>query len=372
MWSTGFINNETYYVIDGADIGSNCTSYSPYQFSYNAGGFILGAAAMYNHTESKVWKDRLDGLIKGSQVFFVGDNNDIMAEVACEPVDRCNIDQQSFKAYLSRWLAAATKWAPDTYETVIPYLKASAKAAINQCVGGDNGRMCGLKWARNEGKYDGSTGVGQQMAALEVLLSTTIKNRAAPLTAETGGTSKGDVNAGSGDIGKKDPIQTFSPPTAGMKAAAAFITLFVLAGIFGAVVWLLFDETSDKNMMGQVKGSIANLKSTVTGGTAAAAGVGVVGAAERGRGSSVAVEKGAQTTTGDVSSRSSRISEKAIEDMPVTVTRVRRDSSNSTRRLSNMPLGWPRNSVARPGPVGQAVTTDDVDRIEPVDAQHGR
>ncbi|KAJ4145867.1 hypothetical protein LMH87_004699 [Akanthomyces muscarius] len=372
MWGTGFINNETYYVIDGAAIGSNCTTYSPYQFSYNAGGFILGAAAMYNHTESKAWKDRLDGLIKGSQVFFVGDNNDIMSEVACEPVDRCNIDQQSFKAYLSRWLAAATQWAPDVYDTVMPYLKASAKAAVNQCVGGDNGRMCGLKWARNEGKYDGSTGVGQQMAALEVLLATTIKDRAAPLTADSGGTSKGDPNAGSSDIGKKNPIPTFDPPTAGMKAAAAFITMAILSGILGAVAWLLFDETSDKKIVAQVKGSIANFKSTMAGGAAAGAGVGVVGAAARGRRSSPVDEKGVQTTTGYVSDRSSHISEKAMEDMPVTVNRVRRDSSNSTRRLSNMPLGWPRNSVARPGLVGQAVTTDDADRIEPVNPRHSR
>ncbi|KAM3501153.1 hypothetical protein MY10362_005787 [Beauveria mimosiformis] len=375
MWSTGFINNETYYVIDGADIGSNCTSYSPYQFTYNAGGFILGAAAMYNYTESRAWKDRLDGLIWGSKVFFVGDNEDIMSEVACEPVDRCNIDQQSFKAYLSRWLAAATKWAPDTYDTVIPYLRASAKAAVNQCVGGDNGRMCGLKWARNEGKYDGSTGVGQQMAALEVLLSTMIKNRSPPLRADTGGTSKGDVNAGSGDIGRKDPVATFTPPTAAMKAAAAFITLAILGGLAGAIVWLLFDETSDKKLMAQLKGSMANFKSTLTSGTAAGVGILGAGAAENRR-SSPLNEKTIQPTAGEVSNRSSRVSDKATEDMPVIVNRVRSDSSNSTRRLSNMPIGWSqdsmsRNSVSRLRPVGQAVTTNDADCIEPVDPQHG-
>ncbi|KAM3547585.1 hypothetical protein MY1884_009513 [Beauveria asiatica] len=376
MWSTGYINNETYYVIDGADIGSNCSSYSPYQFTYNAGGFILGAAAMYNYTESRAWKDRLDGLIWGSKVFFVGDNEDIMSEVACEPVDRCNIDQQSFKAYLSRWLAAATKWAPDTYDTVIPYLRASAKAAVNQCVGGNNGRMCGMKWARNEGKYDGSTGVGQQMAALEVLLSTMIKNRDPPLRADTGGTSKGDVNAGSGDIGRKDPVATFAPPTAAMKAAAAFITLAILGGLAGAIIWLLFDETSDKKLMVQFKGSMANLKSTLTTGTAV--GVGILGAgagAAENRRSSPLNEKTKQPTADEVSNRSSRVSDKAIEDMPVIVNRVRSDSSISTRRLSNMPIGWSqdsmsRNSVSRLRPVGQAVTTDDADRIEPVDPQH--
>lgn len=355
MWSTGFIDHQTYYVIDGADIGTNCTDHVPYQFSYNAGGFILGAAAMYNHTESKAWKDRLDGLIEGSKVFFTGDNNDVMEEVACEPVDRCNIDQQSFKAYLSRWLAAATQWAPDTYATVIPYLQASAKAAINQCVGGDNGRMCGMRWSRNNGKYDGSTGVGQQMSALEVVLSTMIQSRKPPLTSETGGTSVGDVNAGSGDIGRKDPVPTFDPPTAGMKAGAAFLTLFILAGIFGAVVWLLFDETSDKKMAAQAKGAFANFKSTITGGPGADLGM---GAAARGR-SLPMDEKAAQMTGGSGSNRSS-----AIEEPSMVVTRVRSDSISSSRRASNMPLGWPRNSVARPGPVGEAISSED--RIEPV------
>ncbi|TQV92093.1 hypothetical protein V2A60_004393 [Cordyceps javanica] len=369
MWATGFINHETYYIIDGAAIGNNCTEYSPYQFSYNAGGFILGAAAMYNHTESSAWKSRLDNLIKGSQVFFVGTNKDIMSEVACEPVDRCNIDQQSFKAYLSRWLAAATQWAPHTYNTIIPYLRASAKAAVSQCVGGSNGRMCGLKWGNNDGKYDGSTGVGQQMAALEVLLSTSIKSRKTPLTADTGGTSKGDVNAGSGDIGRKDPVPSFSPPTSAMKAAAAFITLAILTGITGAIAWLLFDETSDQKMMNQVKDSIANFKSTVKGEAAAGAGAGagILGGAAGRRRRSPVDEKTGQVATDNGSSHSSRISEKPIENMPVTVNRVRSNSSNSTRRQSNMPIGWPRNSVARPGPVGQAVTTDDADRIQPVD-----
>ncbi|KAJ6786273.1 hypothetical protein PWT90_00813 [Aphanocladium album] len=364
MWSTGFIDHESWYVIDGADISTNCTDHVPYQFSYNAGGFILGAAAMYNHTESQTWKDRLDGLIKGSQVFFTGDNNDIMEEVACEPVDRCNTDQQSFKAYLSRWLAVATQWAPNTYNTVIPYLRASAKAAVNQCVGGNNGKMCGLKWSRNDGKYDGSTGVGQQMAALEVVLSTIIKSRGPPLRADTGGTSTGDVNAGSGDIGRNEPLPSFGPPTAAMKAGAAILTMAIVLGIFGAVIWLLFDETSDKKMAAQFKGSIANFKSTMAGGAAAGAGTGV-GVAVRGRRTSPVDEKAVQMTTGSVSDRDS-----TIQDSSMAVHHVRSESTNSTRRQSNMPLGWPRNSISRPGPVGQAISSED--RIEPADAHHNR
>lgn len=363
MWDTSFIDHETYYIIDGADIGSNCTKFSPYQFSYNAGGFILGAAAMYNFTESKVWKDRLDGLVKGSQVFFTGDNKDIMTEVACEPVNRCNTDQQSFKAYLSRWLAVATQWAPDTYKTIYPYIQASAAAALKQCTGGSNGRMCGLKWNDN-GKYDGSTGVGQQMAALEIVLATTIKSRKSPLTAANGGTSQGNAGAGSSDIGRTDPLPVLSPINTGDRAGAAILTIAILLGIFGAVLWLLFDETSDKNMSQQIKGSMANMK----GANAERAGAaGIAGeAAASGHDSPAFHDKAARAGATSVSSRSSRISEKALPQPPLS--RVHTGSSGDTRRASNMPIGWPRNSVPRAGPLGQAVSTDEpvTDHILPV------
>lgn len=46
------------------------------------------------------------GLIDGANAFFQGQ---IMYEVACEPGNTCNIDQQSFKAYLARWMAATTR-----------------------------------------------------------------------------------------------------------------------------------------------------------------------------------------------------------------------------------------------------------------------
>lgn len=198
MIDVGFID-KYWRVIDGAHIGTNCTDHVPYQFSYNAGGFILGAAAMYNYTENSVWKDRLDNLLGASRVFFTGPDKNIMTEVACEPVDRCNLDQQSFKAYLSRWFAAITKWAPHTYDFVMPYLRASAVAAAKQCVGGNNKRMCGLKW--NQDKYDGSTGVGQQMAAMEVTLACLIQDRPAPVSHGNGGTSKGNPGLGGGDMG---------------------------------------------------------------------------------------------------------------------------------------------------------------------------
>jgi len=113
-----------------------------------------------------------------------------MYEVACEPGGNCNIDQLSFKAYLSRWMAASTKVAPWLYDQMQPFLAASAMAAAQSCVGGDTGTMCGTKWYT--GGWDGSFGVGQQMSALEVIQSNLITQVQGPVTNNTGGTSKGD------------------------------------------------------------------------------------------------------------------------------------------------------------------------------------
>lgn len=52
-----------------------------------------------------------------------------MIEVACEQGANCNIDQQTFKAYLSRWMAASVKVAPWTHDKIMPLIRQSALAA---------------------------------------------------------------------------------------------------------------------------------------------------------------------------------------------------------------------------------------------------
>ncbi len=128
-----------------------------------------------------------------------------MTEPACEPDRICNIDQLSFKAYLSRWLASTTKLAPYTFRTIKPLLRSSAQAAAKQCSGGDTGRKCGHRWIDGK-KYDGSEGVGQMMSALEVMqvnLMLPDEVRQAPASQDKGGTSQGDVAAGSGGDNKQ-------------------------------------------------------------------------------------------------------------------------------------------------------------------------
>jgi hypothetical protein len=70
-------------------------------------------------------------------------------------------------------MAASTKVAPWLYDDIKPYLAASAQAAALSCTGGDDGTTCGTRWWNN-GVWDGATGVGQQMSALEVIQSNLI------------------------------------------------------------------------------------------------------------------------------------------------------------------------------------------------------
>lgn len=247
--------DENYRIYDGSHIEDGCTSIVPYQFSYNAGSFMLGAAAMYalaektnNSADLEVWRERVDGLLNATEeVFFLtaGDDPPIMFEVACEGVGLCDLDQLSFKAYLSRWMAATTKWAPWTYDRIKPLLENSAKAAAHQCTGGNNGRMCGLKWANNSGAWDGTTGVGQQMAAMEVVLATMVQQAEAPVTNNTGGTSAGDPGGGGSDIGRTDPQGSivFAPVTAGDRAGAIICTIIICASLLAAMVFMMSDET---------------------------------------------------------------------------------------------------------------------------------
>ncbi|KAG6013303.1 hypothetical protein E4U43_007371 [Claviceps pusilla] len=336
MVSVGYID-QYWRVIDGAHIGANCTDHVPYQFSYNAGGFILGAAAMYNYTEKPVWKDRLDNLLDASKVFFTGPQKNIMTEVACEPVDRCNLDQQSFKAYASRWLAAITKWAPHTYDFVMPYLRASAVAAAKQCVGGNNKRMCGLKW--NQDKYDGSSGVGQQMAAMEVTLACMIKDRPAPVTFQTGGTSKGSPGSGGSDMGRTEPKPpSYKPITAGDQAGAAILTAAVLIAMMAGISWMFVDEWSDKSALQQFEGFYQSTSAAIFGLVNDKLGL---------RHQLLTEEKDEDISTRSKRSSASSAMEqnRGAAEATVTICRIRSEGAGTPKRLSNMPIGWPRQSM---------------------------
>jgi hypothetical protein len=162
------------------------------------------------------------GLLSATiQVFFP---DGIAFEPACEADGfSCTIDELSFKAYLIRWMAAATKLAPFIYDNVKAVLETSAKAAALQCSGSPvdhpNGRMCGSSWSK--GSWDTSSGVGQEMAALQVIQGNLIQQAKAPLTGSTGGTSPDNPAAGTSNPSTPTPSPTaIKPPTTGATSSS--------------------------------------------------------------------------------------------------------------------------------------------------------
>ncbi|KAL4912664.1 glycosyl hydrolase family 76-domain-containing protein [Aspergillus aurantiobrunneus] len=196
--SVGYMTND-YMFYDGADAGENCTQLDRVQWTYNAGIYLLGAAAMYNYTEGDpAWRERTTGILNAAQIFFADEPKDVMFERACEPRNTCKLDQRSFKGYLARWMAASTQMAPFTYNMVMPKLRASASAAAKTCTGGSDHATCGLKWTAQQ-YTGGPKDVGIQMAALEVIQSTLAEQVEPPVSEGHGGQSKGNPAAGSDD-----------------------------------------------------------------------------------------------------------------------------------------------------------------------------
>jgi mannan endo-1,6-alpha-mannosidase len=158
-----------------------------------------------------------------------------MREAACESHNTCDVDQRSFKAYLSRWYAATTQMAPWTADTIIPRLRTSAAAAAASCVG-NNQNTCGIIWTNTPPSWDGSYGVGEQMSALSVIMSLLIPSSAVPVTATTGGTSKGNPNAG----GQGDQAPFAGPViTVGERVGAGFVTVALLGLLVLAGWWMI-------------------------------------------------------------------------------------------------------------------------------------
>ncbi|KAH8664213.1 putative dfg5 protein [Xylariales sp. PMI_506] len=230
--------DDNYNVYDGIQV-TNCSDINPVQYSYNAAVITQGVAYMYNYTDGDdVWKTRLDGLLNRTlDVFF---SKGIAYEIACEtPPSVCTADMYSFKGYDHRWLASTTQMAPYTLDTIMPILKTSTQAAVNQCTGGDNGRLCGFHWST--GKYDGTPGAGQEMDVLGALSSLLITTASIPYTNTTGGTSVGNPNAGSSTSTDLNPL---SPINTGDKAGAAIVTIIMLVGGLVFYVWMGMDEGS--------------------------------------------------------------------------------------------------------------------------------
>lgn len=230
-------------VYDGVGVVNStvCPDTDTIQWSYNHGIFLAGAATMYSVTNgSDVWQRRVSGLLESTVKLFYKDN--ILYEQFCEDREFCNQDQQSFKGYLTRWLASTTQLAPFTFDRIYPLLQSSAAAAARACSGapasgfaGIPGTACGFKWTT--GAFDGLIGVSEQMNALSAVMYTLVDKVSAPATADSGGTSKGDAGAGL----NLDPMfPQLSPITLRDRVAAGFVTTAIALGVVGGSAFVMF------------------------------------------------------------------------------------------------------------------------------------
>lgn len=164
----------------------------------------------------------------------------IAVEVTCQPLNNCDTDELSFRAYLARWLAVTAQLVPSLYDTILPYLRDSAQGAAGQCDGGTDGMTCGQEW--NTTVWDGTYGVGQQMSALGMIdsLMIDVEDLKTPYTSSTGGTSKSDPSAGTGtgDSASGPAVDTSKISTAD-KAGAGILTTLVLILLLGGAWWMV-------------------------------------------------------------------------------------------------------------------------------------
>jgi mannan endo-1,6-alpha-mannosidase len=94
-------------------------------------------------------------------------------------------------------MATATQLASYTAGTVYPLLATTATAAASFCNQGTNDTQCTMWWTTTAGPA--TIGVGQQMSALNVFNANMMKfmTSSSVTTANTGGTSEGNPDAGS-------------------------------------------------------------------------------------------------------------------------------------------------------------------------------
>ncbi|KAG8629216.1 hypothetical protein KVT40_003081 [Elsinoe batatas] len=230
-WTVDIGLLQAWNVYDGADENLDCVKQDHTQWTYNAGIYMYGAATMWNVTQNtemaEQWQARTLGLWnRSTELFFAGDARNILYKVACEPGSNCKVDQLSFKGYLSRWMAVTMQVAPFMTPLIRPYLEASARGAAQRCAG-EAGSTCGTRWY--ESGWDGTTGVGQQMCALETFQALLHTSSPGPLSNKTGGTSAGDPNAGTG---REISIEVGTPRTIGTgDKAGAYIITIIMVGV---------------------------------------------------------------------------------------------------------------------------------------------
>ena len=182
------------------------------------------------------------GILQGIEDVF--HRHGVMVEAACEPyAGGCGTDALTFKSFTIRWMVVTAQLVPSLAGKIWPLIRNSAEGAAGQC-SGDGGSTCGYHW--NETQWDGTQGVGQQMSALAPIQAMMIPatDLQAPLTLDTGGTSKADPNAGTdaddpGD--KKGNSEATRKITGADRAGANFVTFLMVVGMLAGTFVLCWE-----------------------------------------------------------------------------------------------------------------------------------
>lgn len=153
-------------------------------------------------------------------------------------------------------MADTAQLCPWTRNSILTAILSSAKAAVETCTGGDNGRMCGMRWGLRQ--FDGEINLGQETGVLSalmtaLLLADTVDENAdyggdsnldglgfkPPLTKDTGGTSIGDPQAGQSRREKAIELLSIEEVDT---IFAVTLTTVVLVGVMVMFVWMGIDD----------------------------------------------------------------------------------------------------------------------------------
>lgn len=189
-----------------------------------------------HQTKSDTWKEAVDGLLGVTlRTFFPQKYGGNILVEPCDEKELCNQNEILFKGLVSSWLALIAVLVPSTYDQILPKLQASAEAAAASCTGMNN-NTCSVRWYQK--KWDGWNGLEEQVIATDVITSVLMMDMPdkAPVTADTGGKSSSDPNAGSGKDGSSDKLRKI---TAGDKAGASILTLLFSGGWIGLVAYMI-------------------------------------------------------------------------------------------------------------------------------------
>jgi len=182
------------------------------------------------------------GLIGNIDEVFVqkANNSLVLFESACAPNNNCNTDQLAFRAVLARALGATlaltrgSSISESLYNRISTTLRASAIGAAAACSGGDNGTLCGSDWSY--GDWDGSSGLGQSLSALEVILANLPAKALANANNTTALAANGTSSNNASSNGSDNGTSGIAPSNAGVGTTASML---VTVSTLCAVAFLL-------------------------------------------------------------------------------------------------------------------------------------